>query len=125
MLALYRWAMHRCGGGNILSTLPKGARIVVLGSVFIAALLLLEAREAGIQVVCCLDSNIQRQGQVWFGIPIVAHSWLAERSESVDLILLSSERDSEEETKEMLRAHAAVTPINSWKDFALAMDEVI
>lgn len=125
MLALYCWAMHRCSGGNILSTLPQGARIVVLGSVFIAALLLFEAREAGLQVICCLDSNIQRQGQVWFGIPIVAHSWLAERSESVDLILLSSERDSEEETKEMLRAHDAVTPIKSWKDFAMAAEVVI
>ncbi|PKF73077.1 hypothetical protein CW360_01040 [Pseudomonas fluvialis] len=125
MLALYRWAKHRCAGGNIFSTLPKNSRVVVLGSVFIAALLLFEAREAGVQVVCCLDSNIQRQGQVWFGCPIVAHSWLTTCSDPVELIILSSERDSEVETIEMLRAYDAVTPIRSWKDFAMTAEEVI
>ena len=118
MLALHRWAEYRRNGGNIFSQLPQGSRVAILGSVFIAAILLIEAKEAGVSIVCCLDSNTRRQGQTWFGVPIVSHSWLATRDTSIDFILLSSERDSEDELERTLRLHDATIPVASWKKIA-------
>lgn len=118
MLALHRWAEYRRNGGNIFSKIPQGSRVAILGSVFIAAILLIEAKEAGVSIVCCLDSNTRRQGQTWFGVPIFSHSWLATRDTSIDFILLSSERDSEDELERTLRLHDATIPVASWKKIA-------
>ncbi|TBU99965.1 glycosyltransferase family A protein [Stutzerimonas kirkiae] len=113
--SLYRWAGLRRDGGNLFAGLAPQARVVILGSVLVSALLVNEARAAGATVVCCLDSNVTRQGRTWLGVPIVAPSWLASCDEPVDLIVLSSERDHEQELEELIRRHDATTPIASWK----------
>ena len=115
---LYHWAEHRRCGGNIFAGLAPGANVVILGSVLVAALLINEAREAGAIVVCCLDSNITRQDRTWFGVPIFPHSWLSSRNVPVDLIVLSAERDHEEELEELIRRHDVTTPIAFWKELA-------
>lgn len=113
---LYRWAQHRRTGGNIFAGVAPRTNVVILGSVFVSALLMNEARQVGLNIVCCLDSNITRQGRRWLGVPIVPPAWLASRDVPIDLVVLSSERDHEEEMKELIRRHDPDTPIVSWKE---------
>lgn len=115
MRGLYHWAECRRAGRNIFSGLAPQTNVVILGSVLVSALLVNEAREAGANVVCCLDSNITRQGRTWLGVPIMPPSWLVSRDIPVDMIVLSAERDHEEELEELIRRHDAVTPIVIWK----------
>lgn len=117
---LHRWAEYRRAGGNIFAGLAPDSQVVILGSVFVSALLVNEAREAGANVMCCLDSNITRQGCTWLGIPIVPHSWLKSRTAPIDLIVLSSERDREVELEESIRLYDVKTPITSWKELVEA-----
>lgn len=117
---LYEWAKAWRTGVNIFSRL-KGANIVILGSAFVAALLLRDAREAGVNVVCCVDSNVTRQDRAWFGMQIVPPSWLAAREERIDLIILSSERDHEDKLGAFIKRFDATTPIQSWKDLVKAL----
>lgn len=119
---LYHWAKQRRSGGNIFAGLTPQTNVVILGSVFVAALLVNEARDAGANVVCCLDSNVTRQDRTWLGVPIAPHAWLASRSVPVDLIVLSSERDHEEELEELIRRHDATTPIVSWKELVATVN---
>lgn len=114
--ALHGWARRRLEGRNLFSHLAPGSRIAIVGSVLVSALLVHEAREAGVEVACCLDSNITRQGRTWLGMQIRPHAWLAGRDERIDAIVLSSERDHEDELEELLRQHDPATPIVSWKD---------
>lgn len=114
--SLYRWVERRRAGDNVFAGLEPQANIAILGSVLVSALLIQEAREAGVNVVCCLDSNVTRQGRRWLGVPIVPPSWLASHNEPLDLIVLSSERDHEEKMEELIRRHDAITPIASWKE---------
>lgn len=113
---LYRWARHRQIGGNIFASLAPGSRIAIVGSVLVSGALIHEARQAGMQVACCLDSSFTRQGRTFLGIPIFPHSWLATQDSPPDLIVLSSERDHEQELEKMIRRHDPDTPITSWKN---------
>jgi len=89
--------------------------VVILGSVLLSALLLQEARLAGVNIVCCLDSSVTRQGREWLGTQIFAPAWLAANDKPLDAVVLRSERDHEDELIHMLRRHDAETPIVSWK----------
>lgn len=112
---LHRWAGHRCSGKNLFQQFAPGSRVVLLGSVLLSALLLQEARLAGVSIVCCLDSSVTRQGKDWLGTRIFAPGWLAANDKPLTAIVLSSERDHEDELVHMLRRHDAETPIVSWK----------
>ena len=114
----HAWAKRRLRGENLFSAFPEGTRIVILGSVLLSALLVNEAREAGLEVVCCLDSSVTRQGRTWLGLDIVAPSWLAGNNGPLDLVVLSSERDHEDELFPLIRRHDPTIPIVSWKQLA-------
>lgn len=116
--AMYAWAQRRVEGKNLFDSLPAGSRIAILGSVFVSAMLIMEARQRGIEVTRCLDSNVTRQGRELLGVPIVALAWLGDRDEPIDQIVVSSERDHEDEVVEMLRRHDPDTPVVSWKTLA-------
>jgi len=111
---LHRWAVQRRAGNNLFAGM-RGQKIVVLGSAMVAALLVQEAREAGLEVVCCLDSSRTRQGHTWLGVPIVPPSWLDARTAHVDRLILSAERDHEEKLLGMIRSHDLAIPVVSWK----------
>lgn len=121
--ALYQWARRREAGENLFNGRHVPTSIAILGSALLAVLLILEARQAGIKVVCCLDSNITRQGASLLGVPIVAHAWLAAPAEAIDLVLLSAERDHETELEELVRQQNAQLTVLSWK--ALAEQEPV
>ena len=111
---LYRWAAHVRAGNNIFSHM-RGQRVVILGSSLLAALLVIEARNAQVEVVCCLDSNRTRQSTSWLGLSVVPPSWLASREETVDALVFSSERDHEDKLLMMVRSHDPELPALSWK----------
>jgi len=118
--ALYHWASCRRNGGNLFAGHRPGSRIALLGSVMVSALLINEARQAGLEVVCCLDSNTTRQGLNWLGLDIHPPAWLAPRNDVVAQVVLSSERDHEEELGKLIHGHAPKMALACWKDLALS-----
>lgn len=90
--ALAAWLELRAAGRNFLDGVPY-RRIAVFGSVFIAALLIQEARERGLEVVACLDSNTGRQGDQLLGVPILAPQELPGIAQGLDAVIVSSEKD--------------------------------
>ncbi len=120
-LAFRAWFERNMSGGNLFDQQGAQRKVAILGSVFVAHLLVLEARRAGVEVVCCLDSNSGRQGRKVFGVPIYGHDWLRENAHEVDTILLSSERNNEEWIADSLtRVMGPKHPqVASWKDLSL------
>lgn len=110
----YQWAERQAEGETIFHTI-KG-RVAILGSALVASLLILEAKAAGIDVVCCLESNIHRQGGTLLGVPIVATTWLAENVQLVDSVIFSSEKDQEDYLESIiLEISKNRTECFSWK----------
>jgi len=101
----YQWQMLRLRGQNLFSDYAPGTRIVILGSAFVAALLIFEAREQGLHPLCCLESNAYRHGNSLLGAPIVSPTWLAAHGHNVDLVLLSSEKDQEPYLERLVNQH--------------------
>ncbi|MHC5347913.1 glycosyltransferase family 2 protein [Metapseudomonas furukawaii] len=121
---LLRWAQARAddASANLLAPLA-GRRVVVFGSAFIAALLVLEARRGGCEVLACLDSNVNRQGRSLLGVPIHALDWMREHVGPEDVVLVSSERDHEHYIEALIRQHlAGAALIISWKDLVDGLD---
>lgn len=114
----YLWAQRAAtGDAGILAPLPKNKNIAILGSAFVAALLILEAKLHGYHVVCCLDSNKNRQGKSLLGVPIQSPAWLAQNGKDVDLVMFSSEKDQEPSLRQLIQTHAGPNmPTLSWKN---------
>lgn len=94
----------------------QGRRVVIFGSAFVAALLVLEAERSGIEVVACIDSNANRQGRRMLGIPIQSLAWMSGHVQETDVVIISSERDHEHYMEALIRQHVrATTPVLSWK----------
>lgn len=114
---LLRWAQrHEADPVASILAAVSGRRIVVFGSAFIAALLVLEARKSGGEVLACLDSNINRQGRMLLGVPIQPLVWMREHVCSTDVIVISSERDHEHYIEALIRQNLdSEALIVSWK----------
>lgn len=94
-----------------------GRRAIIFGSAFIAALLILEAEKSDVQVVACIDSNLNRQGTEMLGVPIRSLDWMAEQVQAEDVVIISSERDHEHYIEALIRQHLrAAARVVSWKD---------
>ena len=120
----HRWQMARLGGRNLFADYASDTRIVILGSAFVSAMLILEAHERGIQPVCCLDSNVFRHGSHLLGTPIVPPAWLTANGHEIDLVVLSSEKDQEPYLEHLVNRHLRASPpstadrrpaISGWK----------
>lgn len=112
---LYAWAKHRAHNQNIFSGIPKESRIAILGSVFVASLLIHEARAHGLEIICCLDSNRNRQHKTLLGVPIIPTGNLAS-NKIIDHVFLSSEKDHEPYLINYLSNLNAEVKIVSWKN---------
>ena len=100
---------------SILASL-QGRRIVIFGSAFIAALLILEAEKNNDRVVACVDSNVNRQGRTLLGVPIQPLSWMAQNVEAGDVVIISSERDHDHYIEALIRQHVQTQARSlSWK----------
>lgn len=104
----------------------EGKRILVFGSAFVAALLILEARRRGLQIMACIDSNSTRHGTQLLGVPIQAPSWMSTHATANDVIIISSERDHEHYIEAVIRQSLpGPATLVSWKslvDLATARD---
>ncbi|MBU0623102.1 MAG: glycosyltransferase family 2 protein [Gammaproteobacteria bacterium] len=119
----FRWFRHRCAGGNLFASW-RGRRIVILGSALVSPLLILEAREAGCEVVCCIDSNIYRHDQHLLGLKIHPPGWLAQHREDFDTVVFSSEKDQEGYLADMVDMFAkGHVPSVSWKQIVAQATE--
>jgi glycosyltransferase involved in cell wall biosynthesis len=115
----YQWLKNRRSGVNLFSSLAA-QRIVILGSALVAPMLILEAREAGRQVVCCIDSNVYRHGQQLLGANINPPGWLAQHRADFDIVVFSSEKDQEGYLVHMINAFAGgEIPSLSWKQLVI------
>lgn len=115
---LLSWARQITNTPNssILEPLA-GKRVIIFGSAFVAALLILDARKNKDHVVACIDSNLNRQGRMLLGIPIHSLGWMRDNVEADDFIVISSERDHENYIEVIVRRNIT-KPANiiSWKD---------
>ena len=94
-----------------------GKRIILFGSAFIAALLILEARRTGASVIACVDSNSNRQGRTLLGIPIRPPAWMRDEAGPEDLVVITSERDHEHYIASVIRQNLRrPATIESWKN---------
>ena len=116
--ALLAWAGRRNAGENILAALPGNTRIAILGTVFISALLIHEARELGLHIECCIDSNTTRQNRQFFGLPIHPPAWLQSHADEIDCVVFSSERDQEASLQAFIGRYAPSLCTVSWKTLA-------
>lgn len=107
--------------------LPKGAHIGILGSVFNAYLLGLDAVASGHTIVTFLDSNLGRQGTRLGGVPVNAPAWLKENASRLDVILLSSERERTRSLSAFLHQFLPADwggQILGWRDAVRALDSL-
>ncbi len=119
MHALFHWAKLRQAQKNLFAPLPEQTNIVILGSALVSALLINVAREHGLNVLACIDSNITRQHQTMLGTPIRPPEWLASQGKAVDYVILSSERDQDAYLHEFIHSLNKDAKTLSWKDLAL------
>lgn len=115
--SLFQWAMSRKEGTNIFSSMDKPGNIVILGSVFISALLVAEAQEHGLNVLCCIDSNATRQNRKLLGVPINPPEWLRMHGKEVNFLIFSSEKDQEPYLEKFIRGYTTTRTL-SWKYLA-------
>lgn len=101
---LLSWAQKTTNASHssILQSL-EGRRIIIFGSAFIAALLIIEARNKNVMIVACIDSNVNRHGKKLLGIPIQSPVWMRDHVEPKDIIIISSERDHEHYIEAIIR----------------------
>ncbi|MER2541397.1 MAG: hypothetical protein ABTQ26_19320 [Azonexus sp.] len=111
------WANRLQPGFSIFANIPTNRRLVIFGSALVAALLVLDARRSGHQVIACIDSNLYRQGRMLFGTPIHPPGWLADHPKETDLVIFSSEKDQEAYLTKRI-SELTPTPIQtlSWKE---------
>jgi glycosyltransferase involved in cell wall biosynthesis len=118
VLAYREWYKRLSEGKNLFSGTQRPHRVAILGSVMVAALLILEAQRLGTKVACCLDANPSRQGANLLGVPIRPHAWLRSNAGEIDMILLSSEKTSDGWLRPLINSYLGgrKVPIVSWKD---------
>lgn len=114
---LLSWAQQIANApqSSILEPLA-GKRILIFGSAFISALLILESRKKNNLIVACIDSNVNRQGRMLLGVPIQPLTWMRDHITAQDVVIISSERDHEHYIEAIIRQSIqAPATILSWK----------
>jgi glycosyltransferase involved in cell wall biosynthesis len=116
-----RWLHAIYRGDTLFSGSPSIKRIVVFGSMLTSFLIIQDARRSGVEVICCLDSSPARIGENVWGIPVRPLHDLGKMEESIDAVVMSSERDHEDALRRILVSLAAGRNMEfvSWKDLAL------
>ena len=115
------WLQLVHNGRNLFDSQPGLKQIAVFGSMLAAFLIVLEARQAGINVICCVDSSPARIGKQVLGVPIISLSDLKCLDQNLDAIILSNEQDHEDAIKNILVPYLPKSNliVRSWKELAL------
>ncbi|MDR1647897.1 MAG: glycosyltransferase [Zoogloeaceae bacterium] len=118
--ALLAWARRRAAGEMPLAAL-RGRRVILFGSVFVAALLLLEAQAEGVALLACVDSNRTRQGGLLLGVPVHSVVWLASpEAAQADTLILTPEQAHENIMCDLAQRQGCALEILSWKTLVTA-----
>jgi glycosyltransferase involved in cell wall biosynthesis len=92
-------------------------RIILFGSAFISALLILDARKKGKKIIACIDSNINRHKKKILGVSIHPPAWLHDNAKDEDVIIITSERDHEKYITSIIQQNLQQhTKIEFWKN---------
>ncbi|MEO2218734.1 glycosyltransferase [Chromobacterium vaccinii] len=102
-LAYRKWAQMLQQGRNLFASM-KGCRIAVFGSMMNAYLLVADAYQCGVEVICCLDSSPARIGKSVFGVEVYPHSELENIGRDVDAVVISSEREHDDAPIKIIRS---------------------
>ena len=107
-------------GRNLFDSQPWLKQIAIFGSMLAAFLIVLEARRAGINVICCVDSSPARIGNEVLGVPIIPFDDLKRLDKNLDAIILSNEQDHENAIKNILVPYLPKSNliVLSWKELA-------
>jgi glycosyltransferase involved in cell wall biosynthesis len=112
---LLAWAKTSPKASSILSRFKEN-RIIIFGSAFIAALLVIESNNHKLPILACIDSNLNRQNRKLLGTPIYSPEWMKNNIDANDVIIISSERDHEHYIETIIRQNLTQeTTIISWK----------
>jgi len=123
---LWSWVQRKRVGENMFDDFPSGVSLSILGSSLIGALLLLEAKLAGVGRVSVIDSNINRIGKKMLGEIIHPTSSLGGVKTERHVVILSSERDQDDALTAMIKSFAPDVYVASWKQIAeFGFDEVV
>ena len=115
------WLQLVHDGRNLFDSQPGLKQIAVFGSMLAAFLIVLEARRAGINVLCCVDSSPARIGNEVMGVPIIPFNDLKRFDKNLDAVILSNEQDHENAIKNILVPYLPKSNliVLSWKELAL------
>jgi glycosyltransferase involved in cell wall biosynthesis len=119
----HRWLLALRSGSSLCAGLPARGirRVAIMGSMFNADLLAMDAARSGLTVVCFLDSNKLRCKKTLNRIPILPPQWLEEHRGEVDAAIISSENGMGEGILRMLISFlpaGSSLPVFSWKTLA-------
>ena len=123
MHALFHWAKLRQAQKNLFAPLPEQTNIAILGSALVSALLINEARERGLNVLACIDSNITRQNMTMLNTPIYPPGWLSSKNHGINYVVISSERDQDTYLRNLIYSLNSRIITISWKELALPCNE--
>jgi hypothetical protein len=118
-----RWLDRSYLGVSLFDLYSKVKKIAVFGSMLTAFLIVKEAVDAGVDVVCCLDSSTQRVGRSVLGVPVLSSSLVNDIESEVDMIVLSSEREHDDALREILKSRLINKDMDiiSWKDMLCSL----
>ena len=115
------WFQKLINKKKLFHGIKDDIKIGILGSMFNAYLIVLEAHHAGIQVVFCLESSPARLGAGVWDVPIISIEDIRFRYADIDYLILSSEHDQENALKKIIVDLVPDThdlSILSWKELA-------
>lgn len=119
--AFYAWYWKLANGNSAADALNGRKKVVILGSALVAALLIIDFKKAGIEVVACLESNVPRQGGTLLGVPIIPIHDLSQPDSPIQLVVLSSEKNQETQLTQLIQKLALKPPATvSWKQLVFA-----
>jgi hypothetical protein len=105
---------------NLFDSQAGLKQIAVFGSMLVAFLIVHEARRAGLEVTCCIDSSPARIGNQVLGVPIIPFDDLRRFFKNIDAVVLSNEEDRDEGIKNILIPYLPESSLKiiSWKELA-------
>jgi len=121
--AFYAWYWKLVDGESAAVALDATKKVAILGSALVAALLILDLKNRGIDVIACLESNVSRQGGTLLGVPIVPIHVLSEPDSPIQQVVLSSEKNQEAQLTQIIhKLTVAPPPVVSWKQLVFAQE---
>jgi len=105
MINIYRnWQQTIYNKLRLFSNLPQGTTISIFGSMYMAYMILIEAKYAGLNVDCFIDSSPNRfNKKIILGYPIVNVANFSKYINSTDMVILSNEQDKQKEVTALLK----------------------